>query len=73
MSEPNCPLIVTMGRDHLVESCPHYRLDVRDGGGFSEPCAVRSCDPLAETVCGWCKRVWAARNLRSTLSKGADE
>jgi len=59
-----CPLIVCfMGRDHLYERCPHFQRDARLGGSKRWDCTCHPpCDPLDESVCGWCRRVWRARH-----------
>lgn len=59
-----CPIIVcSMGGDHLFESCPHFQREAARFGENARSCTCegRACNPLAETVCGWCRRVWKAR------------
>ncbi len=59
-----CPLIVcSNGRDHLYETCPHFQRDRQHGAYTQWGCTCKyRCDPLDETVCGWCRRVWKARD-----------
>ena len=59
----SCPLIVcSLGHDHLYESCPHFQREAAACGENAITCTIPGCDPLAETVCGWCRRVWKARH-----------
>jgi len=59
-----CPIIVCpMGADHLYETCPHCQRDTQLGGSKQLECGCNyPCDPLDESVCGWCRRVWKARH-----------
>jgi hypothetical protein len=51
--------------DHLYETCPARTRTLPDelrgevGGGQGRG----GIDPLGTDVCGWCRRVWIARNL----------
>lgn len=45
--------------DHLIPACPHLRRYCGD----DEPIVlVGLVDPFGTDVCGWCARVWGARN-----------
>lgn len=59
-----CPIVVCPGgADHLFGSCPHLRRDARQLGQVVRTCTCGDrCDPQDVTVCGWCRRVWTARN-----------
>ncbi len=62
--QARCPIIVCAeGGDHLYETCPHLQREAvrREESTMGCTCSG-SCDPLDETVCGWCRRVWAARH-----------
>jgi hypothetical protein len=57
----SCPIIVLpAGTDHLYEACPGFQRGIDRPRAL--PCVTRGCDPLDETVCGWCRRVWKARH-----------
>jgi len=55
-----CPILVCTNGDHLYETCPA----VRRNCDRPIPCVAAGCDPLAPTVCGWCRRVWRARQVK---------
>ena len=60
-----CPIIVcTHGGDHLYETCPNFQREAARHGenAMSCNCEGRVCNPLDDSVCGWCRRVWKARN-----------
>ena len=58
-----CSLLVCwQGADHLYRECPHYRRLAGPDESEAMLCRYDGCDPLDETVCGWCRRVWEARN-----------
>lgn len=58
-----CALLVCwLGADHLYRECPHYRRQAGPDERDALACNFLGCDPLDETVCGWCRRVWEARH-----------
>jgi hypothetical protein len=65
-----CPIIVCAeGGDHLYETCPHLRREVGHRGTTAISCTCSgTCDPLDATVCGWCRRVWAARHWKVAVT-----
>jgi hypothetical protein len=71
-----CPIIVCAeGGDHLYETCPHARREsVRFGArAVACVCSSKDCDPLDETVCGWCRRVWRSRHAASAIPAPHEE
>ncbi len=49
--------------DHLYEECPARRRslpELRLGGHDRQ--GYGTVDPLGTDICGWCRRVWLARN-----------
>ena len=64
ISEPSASWWFGIYTDHLYENCPARRRTVmptkqriewdKQGAG--------TVDPLGTDICGWCRRVWIARN-----------
>jgi len=52
--------------DHLYTNCPHLvrMVDNPDNAGYHwlGDRAIGEVDPLGTDICGWCQRVWMARN-----------
>jgi len=59
-----CPIIVVPdGIDHLYRECPRFRRESIGNEPKQLDCSCRDrCDPLDDTVCNWCRRVWRARH-----------
>jgi len=50
--------------DHLYETCPARRRSLPELERYDMPTGQGwgTVDPLGTDVCGWCVRVWKARN-----------
>jgi hypothetical protein len=51
--------------DHLIEACPHRersRAELERHGMWRQ--CVGLVDPDGTDLCGWCVRVWKARNRK---------
>jgi hypothetical protein len=61
------PAWVGLITDHLIEACPHRARSRRqlERHGWWAKCRSQ-VDPDGTDLCGWCVRVWKARNRKAT-------
>lgn len=63
MSEHRVPWYLGVVADHLYELCParvRSRKELEQVGWWKR--GRGTVDPDWEGICGWCRRVWKARN-----------
>lgn len=61
------PCWMGLTTDHLIETCPHRArsFPTLNRHGWWRQC-VGLVDPDAGDLCGWCVRVWKARNRNAS-------
>lgn len=59
------PAWMGLTTDHLIENCPHRtrsRTELEHHGWWQQCITPADPDSDRDDLCGWCVRVWKARN-----------